>query len=405
MDINIISKRHRRRKWHLYYIGVAIFVPVLSNFWNARRVSGVANPTTKFPAVVPPPPHHAFHSPSPDQYPNGPTFLLGIPTVLDEVDRRKAVRETYLSFYQDISSQQEPNRICSLVAILRQLVSLQECQLIYVFFVGGSPHGPTELVAPNISFPMTINSTLEGEDDVIFLNIRENLEDGKSQTFFKYASMIVAKDVPVDYIGKIDSDTLLFVPEFLDFCKQNLPRRPHNRLVYGGNPHLAGSCDPAVNDTHPCPLELVGEVYMGGSFYWMSPDLADFISSDRVPRAKLAIRHEDVDVGNFIFTYSQVYKDAPWNTTIRAVDVPGSRLLIHRVFDGNWLFRNRATSLSRMLWAHSLDNKKYPGPFFKDLRNYRKVWRQFQAFWLSNETLVVRRWHVMCSSAAILHRV
>ncbi len=311
----------------------------------------------------------------------GPTFLLGIPTIQDEVERRQAVRETYLSFFKDLYHEDQPNRVCSLAQIQRNISLFLECQVVYFFFLGGNPNGPTELVAPNSSFPMTIEGNLD-EDDLIYFNIRENLEDGKSQTFFKYASML-SKEIQFDYVGKIDSDTLLFLPAFLDFAAIHLP--PRQLLVYGGNPHDRNACDTNSHDSHTCPLELVGQLYMGGSFYWMSPDLAEFITSNAVPRSQLTVRHEDIDIGNFVFTYPNVYE----GKNIRVVNVTGSQLLIHQLVDGNWMFRNRATSLSGMLWAHSLNDGQYPGPFFKDLRHFRKVWRQFQWYWLSNKTLVV----------------
>jgi hypothetical protein len=329
-------------------------------------------------------------SPTLEQYQEGPTFLLGIPTVEGEVQRRQAVRDTYLSFYRDLYSQDQPNRICSLEQVKHNRALLRECQLIYLFFVGGNPDGPSELVAPNASFPMTVKGSLN-EDDLVYLNIRENLEDGKSQTFFKYAS-ILSKEIPFDYIGKIDSDTLLFVPEFLNFAALNLPQRPDNRLVYGGNTHLKTACDKdEIDSTHPCPFKLVGDHYFGGAFYWMSPDLAEFITSDAVPRDKLSIRHEDADIGNFVFSYPLVHK----SSSIHSVKVSGPQLLIHPRRNGNWMVQERQTAFRHKLWAHSLNSTKenQPGPYFKNLRHYRKFWRQYQAYWLSNKSRIVSARH------------
>jgi hypothetical protein len=135
-----------------------------------------------------------------------PTFLWGIWTTEAEVERRQAVREMYLSVYQETD---EPHCICSLSGIQNKKVALDDCQLADAFFLGANPIGLTELVHPNGSFPMTTERPANREEDDVYLNIRENIKDKKSQTWFKYASMAV-DELPLDYIAKVDSDTLLF---------------------------------------------------------------------------------------------------------------------------------------------------------------------------------------------------
>ena len=149
------------------------------------------------------------------------TFLWGIPTINSEQERtrRKLIRETYLSFY-DLEEQGHSNFICSLNDIFQKRVSLgHQCRIAYTFFMGANANGPTELLFPNKSFPILVSnpnmsSTIqEEEDDIVYLNIRENQFDGKMPTWFKYASMVVEEmNVPFDYIAKIDSDTLVFTP-------------------------------------------------------------------------------------------------------------------------------------------------------------------------------------------------
>jgi hypothetical protein len=305
------------------------------------------------------------------------------------MEQRQLLRETYLSFYQD-TDDDEPHRICKLADLQTHKVSLHtDCQLAYVFFVGGNPQGPTELVQPNETSPMVMTDNpsnhhhQEEEDDVIYLNIRENLEDGKSQTWFKYASMVVQEQgFAFDYIAKVDSDTLLFTPAFLRFAQANLPVAPNNVRVYGGCPNFKNACvknESFDTDAHPCPLPLVGGSYMRGSLYWMSPDLAEFITSSQLNRTHLQIRHEDVDIGNFVFTH-------PKHVSI--VRVHTSNLLIHRSVDGLWMKRNNRFTFWNIFWGHSHDGM-WPGPLFKDRRFYRKLWNQFQAFWYSHKQLQV----------------
>jgi hypothetical protein len=296
-------------------------------------------------------------------------------SVQNEMERRKVVRETYLSFYKDSHT---PNRICSLTDIQNHKVPLEECQIAYIFVVGGNPDGPTELVKPNTSFPMTVDEPTNDEDDVVFLNIQENLEDGKSQSWVKYASMVV-EVFPFDYIAKVDSDTLLFTPAFLRFATEKLPKAPNNKRIYGGLPNGKDACDINVNDTHACPLPLVGDVYMKGDVYWMSPDVAAFVASDALDRSSLMIRHEDVDVGNFVFSYPE---------TVKAVLVNGKQTLFAPTVGGDWEQRDRKNTFDGVLWGHSTDGL-WPGPFFKSPYNFRKAWRQFQAYWLSGKKLEV----------------
>jgi hypothetical protein len=379
----VVSTRYfGKAKQHELLEPVALALPV--------TISGPAGSSFE------PYPSESFRlsSPAPD---GSIRFLWGIPTVAGDHRRRQLVRETYLSFYTQSAT---PHRICSLVDVLDGNVSLGAhegaCEITYVFFIGGNPTGPCELTKPNASYPILIkrsdvtdypklvggsrgvgvggiNRMLPLEGDVISLNVRENLEDGKSQTWFKYASMVV-KDNPwlqIDYIAKVDSDTLVFTPTFLGFAKRRLPRQPHNQRVYGGLPHDKNACNPKVNDTHSCPLELKGGLYMAGSLYWMSPDLAEYITSDAVDRRALSIGHEDVDIGNFVFSHP---------LSIRTVKIESRRALNHRNFDMGWRRKPRTTTFRGVLFGHSEDGF-FPGPFFKSPRIYRKMWRSFEGFW------------------------
>jgi hypothetical protein len=52
----------------------------------------------------------------------------------------------------------------------------------------------------------------KAEDDVVYLNIKENQMDGNMTTFFRYASEFAQ----FDYIAKVDDDTLFFPANLLD---------------------------------------------------------------------------------------------------------------------------------------------------------------------------------------------
>jgi hypothetical protein len=138
----------------------------------------------------------------------GPRILLGIFTTKNdakEIKRRTAIRETYLRSYLD-SDKRTANdtigshRICSLANLLssnhpEHSQLLRECQIAYTFVAGGNPDGPTERVEFNISEPMILPTTSHDEKDLVLLNIRENMKQGKSQSFFKYATSIVDEHI------------------------------------------------------------------------------------------------------------------------------------------------------------------------------------------------------------------
>jgi len=329
----------------------------------------------------------------------------------EEYKRRQLVRETYLQFGKD------DGRVCSLRERLSSPLQSKDCQLVYTFFMGANPDGPTELMYPNASFPMTVpapvgmplrhpeeaaekshdanvnaNADANSENDIVFLNIKENMEDGKMQTWFKYASMLLTQEHPelkLDYIAKVDSDVLLFVPNFLDFAQQTLPEHPH--AVFGGLPLGADNCETTVTPhDHGCPLPLVGDSYMSGELYFMSVDLATFISSPDCDRSAVSIRHEDVAISNFVYSYEA--EDGVIAGTGRRIQthaIPGDRILRSIM---PWWYRAYRNALSRrvktgynfLLWAHSVTEN---GGYFKDMDRYRMVWEEFQEHWACKSAL------------------
>jgi hypothetical protein len=313
------------------------------------------------------------------QQDNRPTFLWGIPTMMNDTTQRQLLRETYLSYYNTVQKNQE-NRICSLADLQKKRSKVEQCQIVYVFVVGGNPKGPTELVAPNASFPITMKppSTSIKEDDVVFLNIRENLEDGKSQTLFKYGLMI-ADEYGLDYVVKVDSDTLVFIPNFLEYAKETIPSKPAVP-IYGGIPLFNNSCDPNVTDTHSCPLPLLGPHYMSGELYFMSRDVARFITSSNVDRAKLAIRHEDVDIGNYVFSHPLSIQSILVNRT-KAMRSRGKGPLVDR-------FRTS-------LWAHTYSETRNANFNFKNLNYFRSIWRLYLVY-----DAIGDRFNLVCTTSS-----
>ena len=174
------------------------------------------------------------------------------------------------------------------------------CQILYTFVVGANLSGPT-LVLNDSRSQMVLEPQAE-EPDVTWLNIKENMQDGKTQTWFSFAASL-SGDYGIDYIAKMDMDTFLDVHSLLRFVDANLPPRPRapmpdTRKRYGGLLQEFLTCGRHAH----CEL-LRGRIYMSGQFYFVSGDLAEYISSNVFDSAKLRIGFEDMDFGLWIFSY------------------------------------------------------------------------------------------------------
>lgn len=69
------------------------------------------------------------------------------------------------------------------------------------------------------------------DSDITILNIQENMNEGKSQTWFHYASLIM-EQYDFDYAVKADTDSYILTDLFFDFAYQYLPIRG-NRTCSG----------------------------------------------------------------------------------------------------------------------------------------------------------------------------
>ncbi|GKY92954.1 hypothetical protein MPSEU_000264300 [Mayamaea pseudoterrestris] len=193
-----------------------------------------------------------------------------------------------------------------------------DCHLLYTFVVGGNPNVSTELV--DDSRPMVLSHTnnphrYEGKDmlepDVTLLNIKENMNDGKSQTYFAWAGKL-AKKYNIDYVVKQDTDTILYLDKFFAFVDNMLPPAPYNRNI------LAGSVVDKVWWGHDkvhrrAPLEKWAirkyggllHLYAEGQWYLMSPDLAEVVQQQAIlgptETKKYVAGHEDHDVSAMVF--------------------------------------------------------------------------------------------------------
>ena len=222
------------------------------------------------------------------------TMLVGIFTMISDkdADQRQLIRDTY------IQQNEDSGRVCHLKKYLKTGAD-SGCTLIYAFVAGGRQDGP--MMHIDDSMPIALEHSLmpmyrdiDPEDDVVYLNIKENMEDGKSLTWFKYAASI-AEEHGIHYIAKTDSDSYLNLEELLRVTSYDLPATPSNRRIYGGR---------------PWPDYFGESVYMAGQFYFVSSDLAHYVTNlmDPFDREKMTSRVEDLDFGKYVMSHHRPIK-------------------------------------------------------------------------------------------------
>ncbi|KAG7343269.1 hypothetical protein IV203_021214 [Nitzschia inconspicua] len=354
-----------------------------------------------------------------------PKFLFGIPSTLSsmlEKERRQTFRETYLNFdrqiydmamkdhsgssHTNISSlnnfPKQHNRVCSLQEWTCKYDQIhEECQIIYAFFVGDNATAPPYILDDSLrdfrSMLVSNNYNSTEELGLVRLNIRENQFDGKMTTWFQFAALVGEEFPEIDYAVKLDSDTLVFTPNFLEnleFRHWKLLNERNNlktERIYGGVKYPKSYCGKDEKH-HACPLPLVGDTYMSGELNFMSMDLARYIASPACPRENITIPHEDVSLSNYVYSYTNNQKLPAHvkNTTIDRIFVQQEHLLL--TFNESAEMKSRKTGQSvnlqkqfrKFLWGHC-----NPRPFkndalyafFKDPKNVRKIWSDFITYY------------------------
>lgn len=228
---------------------------------------------------------------------NLPRILVGIFSTNKktiERERRQVVRETFLTSFRKSKT---PYRICELGEILKGTVPEEDCQLAYTFVIGGNETGPTEMVETTDIRSMVLeNSAIHlDESDITLLNIKENMNDGKSETWLRYAQLLTHTHY-FDYIAKMDTDTVAFPIPFLEKMAK-WPRFPDNVRVYGGEYNIKR--DGVHSDFYT--KNIIGATYMNGPLYWLSPDLIRYITDpSQCNRKQLRTKAEDMTIGNYV---------------------------------------------------------------------------------------------------------
>lgn len=236
-----------------------------------------------------------------------------------ELSRRQVIRETYLSYYKHLNRMGTLNKICSLHE-LQSNQSLMEdpttCQIVYTFVLGGNPSGASELywngnVASSSEMvvlrPPPLSNASDYQKyytDMTFLNIKENMLDGKTTTWYTYAASLMQENpyLNLHFVGKLDSDTLFFPSRFIRWT-QNLRHILNQTRVYGGCPIEREECiewGDYCNTTN-----MKAPRFMTGAIQILSIEAARYISLGDIPitnRTALVLpKHEDITLANLVY--------------------------------------------------------------------------------------------------------
>ncbi|WOL19730.1 beta-1,3-galactosyltransferase pvg3-like [Canna indica] len=114
-------------------------------------------------------------------------------------------------------------------------------------------------------------------DDIIILNCTENMDKGKTYTYFSSVPHLFGER-PYDYVMKADDDTYFR----LHNLAESLRKMPKEDVYYG-----------LIN---PCWIPLFKNKYMTGMGYLLSWDLVEWIATSELPR-KNRVGPEDFQTG------------------------------------------------------------------------------------------------------------
>lgn len=213
-------------------------------------------------------------------------------------------------------------RLCSLQDYLHDVKGASACQILYTFVVGGNASAPAAY--PDAATDLVVeNSTLASlEPDVVLLNIRENMNEGKTPSWFHYTSTILHRKI--DYVAKLDLDTLVSIPQLLEFVNQELPpaapagQRQNQHQVQLAPPRVFGgllmdfeACGGKFYESRCKPAK--GKIYMSGQFYFVSYDLVQHQSRWRTNNTFKERKYEDLNFGVRIWAYPHPIKIIAFN--------------------------------------------------------------------------------------------
>lgn len=228
--------------------------------------------------------------------------------------------QVYRKRHRNLFELWNDERVCSLPEFKKKPVAERYvCELIYTFVIGANPDASPELV--DGSRPMEVQRPVIGvskdlnEPDMTLLNIRENMNEGKSQTWMHYGAQI-ATQYDLDYVAKCDADSIFHLHEFFHFAYKNMPPAPYNSHMY-----IGALRDKAYWPKHATEKERVRyesyfgtnydgvHLYVAGQMYMLSTDLAAFVGREALEhKCSYCEGHEDHDISAMAFHSTEPVK-------------------------------------------------------------------------------------------------
>jgi Galactosyltransferase len=193
------------------------------------------------------------------------TFLIGIFSTMEDNQTRSIIRKTMLG--NDLPDDVK-RRLCNLNEFLNITYDTTKCRIVYTFVIGGNASGLPALYTTDDMIFDAHNITSQ-EKDLTILNIKENANEGKTPTWFLYASTIIKSKI--DYVSKMDSDTFISLPNLLQVMNNELPGREgqNHSNVYGGVMADFSVCRGTRRPFYRCkPIRR--RFFMLGQFYFLS---------------------------------------------------------------------------------------------------------------------------------------
>jgi hypothetical protein len=137
----------------------------------------------------------------------------------------------FCSHQRELIASWNDTRVCNLHDFSMTPDS-SNCEIIYTFVVADTDESsPTQLLHDDPSNPLFLQNMpaimphyqdVEDAHDVTILNIRDNMNDGKTPTFFYFASLVARKH-GIGYIMECDSDSGILFDKLLEFKNTQLP--------------------------------------------------------------------------------------------------------------------------------------------------------------------------------------
>lgn len=342
--------------------------------------------------------------------------------------------------------------------IHNRLVHPDKCRLAYTFIIGGgNPNGPTQLLQFNDSYPLTLDKPFlvsgqnlssssnhinhdhpdntihekEIDDDIVYLNIQENGDYGKTPTWFLYVTTTLLqqlhnnnnkkknvdddhdtllqnkKDIEFDFIFKTDTDNVLFPNRLFQFFEttvrqqifdvssskkknannnQNLNLNQNKdlrhqqeeqqqvvaeqfsipTLVYGGRPLDKRKCGWPKHDH--CNY-LIGPIFNGGGCYFVSTELAEYISNTFVSTST----DDHVGDGGAETTMTTTTTKKKTSTALNVRQMPHEDMLTSN-FIFSYPHPEQIITIAEPSKSSSLSYRKHP---VKGIHEYQRIWDKY----------------------------